>query len=226
MTSTIDDMLSDPLFQLNVMLWLAQPLPKGKNITPIFYNQGFYVYAIAPLLAPPPDVRASAIEAEVNIQERCRPDVILKSGEENKFVFTECKAASFGVDSSTAEQARSLLIVAGPRADEILGLPSDQDTRSLLAFLIPEDKRNSLRKTLKSLKEELAGKGLGPGDSSILALAASAGNLLIRMDVEAQKMFSLSEADNNFLTLEPDTDPRPLYFIPYDPDVLNDQKQD
>jgi hypothetical protein len=224
MTLKIDDLLQDPLFQLNVLLWLAQPLPEAKSdITPLFYNNGFSVYAIAPLLAPPLDVREAAKDANVNIQERCRPDVILENQIERKFVFTECKKASFSITSSTALQARSLLIVAGPRADEILGLPSNKGSKSFLAYLIPEGQKNLLGKTLKSLNAELADKGLGPGAYFILGLASSAGQVLIRMDKQAQTIFGLHEADNKFLTSEPDTDPRPLYFIPYDPDVFNDQ---
>ena len=53
MSPTTTDLVSDPLFQLNVLLWLTQPLPQGSALVPLLYQQGFTVYAISPALALP-----------------------------------------------------------------------------------------------------------------------------------------------------------------------------
>jgi len=164
------ELLKDPLFQLNVLLWLAQPLPDGNEITPLFYAKGFMVYAVALLVGPPPDLRLMAQEARISMQDRVRPDVVLALRSNHKFGFAECKKSSFGPTSSTAEQARSLLVVAGPRAAEVLGLDSGRVADSLLAFVIPENDREPLARTLANLHEELREKRLPAGRFSVLGL--------------------------------------------------------
>ena len=45
---TLPELVKDPVFQLNVLLWLAQPLPQAyQEIIPLFYGHGFDVYALA-----------------------------------------------------------------------------------------------------------------------------------------------------------------------------------
>ena len=43
----LSELIRDPIFQLNVLLWLAQPLPSGYGITSLLHSRGFDVYAIA-----------------------------------------------------------------------------------------------------------------------------------------------------------------------------------
>lgn len=219
MTSNPHEFIKDPLFHLNALLWLAQPVPEGGEITPLLYKKGFTVYAIGPRLAPPPDQLLVAQEAHISMQQSTRPDVVLTHKDDGKFGFTECKASSFGVTSSTANQARTLLVTAGPRAAEVLGLATDQVSASLLVFMIPENNRELLIQTLSDLAKELNGNGLPPGHFSVLGLSLSATDLSIVIDDLGSKFFTLPSGRSAFMKLEPDTDPRPLYFIPYDPDV-------
>lgn len=224
MTSTSNELVKDPLFQLNALLWLAQPLPAKSEVTPLLYNQGFTVYAIAPLLGPPPDVRLSAQEAGISMQDAVRPDVVLTREGDRKFAFAECKASSSAVRSSAA-QARTLFVVARPRAAEVLGLASGQVADSLLAFVIPENERQPLIQTLLSLRDELAEKKLRAGRFSVVGLVLSDTDVSIVINDSASAFFALPAGTNPFMKREPDTDPRPLYFIPYDPDVVRPQSE-
>jgi hypothetical protein len=225
MTPKPSDLLKDPLFQLNSLLWLAQPLPHGHEITPLFYQQGFAVYAIAPLLAPPPNVRLAAQEAQISMQERVRPDVVLVNESNHKFATTECKASSFSPTSSTAEQTRALLVVAGPRAAEVLGLTSGQVSASLLGFVTPESDRELMSQTLAILYEELRKQELPAGPSSVLGLALTDTDVSIFIDETGSGFFMLPSGNLRFMKHESDTDPRPLYFIPYDPDIEQTQQE-
>ena len=54
---------------------------------------------------------------------------------------------------------------------------------------------------------------------TILALQADANDLSMIIDDAGAAFFSLESGSNPIMRLESDTDPRPLYFIPYDPDV-------
>ena len=225
MNPSIDALLKDPLFQLNAVLWLTRPLPSGERISPILHTKGFSVYAIAPLLGPPPEVRLAAEEAGVRMQERLRPDVVLTHEATGKFAFLECKAHSFGTDSSTSEQARGLLVVAGPKCAEVLALAPHQVSGSLLTFVTPESHREQLGQTLSALVQELQDHGLPAGPSSVLGMAADDSNICLVTDDDACEFFSLPSGCHAFLKREEGTDPRPLYFIPYDPDVAQSEEE-
>lgn len=225
MAPIVDELLRDPLFQLNAVLWLTQPLPGISDTIPLFYRSGFTVYAIAPLLALPPDLRLAAQNEELRIKERIRPDVVLAQELEKKFGFTECKAETFSPESSTADQARSLLLIAGPRAADVLGLTRSQVSESLLIYLIPEGSRQLLTDTLTALRQELDEVGLPISQFSIFGFMASDIAVSIKVDSLGSKFLSIPVGTHLFLQREPDTDPRPLYFIPYDPDVEQSRQE-
>jgi len=213
------DLVQDPLFQLNVLLWLAQPLPEKSDIRPVLHQQGFSVYAIAPALPVPLDLRLAAQRANIAVQESVRPDVVLAREKDRQFVFTECKASSFGPASATAEQAGAFLLVAGPRAPEVLGLTPAQVGDSLLAYLTPDSQRAALNATLTQLADTLARQQLPPGRFCLWGLSVTPTDLTVVMDRTGSDYVSLPEGSHRVMPLQPDTDPRPLYFIPYDPDV-------
>ncbi len=225
MISEPNELLKNPLFQLNVLLWMAQPLPEDYGITPLLYRRGFTVYAIAPLLPLPPDVRLATEQVQMSVQAGARPDVVLTQESARKFAFAECKASSFGPTSSTAEQARTLLIVAGPRAAEVLGLASGQVTDSLLTFVIPDDQRGPLAQTLADLHNELGDNRLPVGQFSLLGLLLADTDIEIVLDELGSCFFTLASGATPFMKLEEETDPRPLYFIPYDPDVGQSEQE-
>jgi hypothetical protein len=198
---------------------MTQPLPGGGDIEPLLYERGFAVWAIAPPLAPPPDLRLRAQDRGVVLQAAVRPDVIAASQTAGRFAVTECKASSFGAESSNAEQARSLLIVGGPRCSEVLGISDRAVSETVVAFLMPEDQRDAFSPTLSELDDRLTKAQLSPGPSCILGLRATATGIVVVSDVRASAFFGLPRGPVKFLGVEKDTSPAPLYFIPYDPTI-------
>lgn len=225
MRSTPDEVARDPLFQLNSLLWLAQPLPHGSQITPLLHTRGFRVYAIAPLLALPPDLRLAVQQAGLAVQQGARPDVVLAKEDEGKFALTECKGRSFGPDSSSAEQARVLLLFTGARAAEVLALDPTQVRDARLVVLIPEKEAALLRPTLEALRSELEQEALPVGEFLELGLEVTSTEVRLLIDAQASGFFGLPEGPAAFLKREPDTDPRPLYFIPFDPDLQQEEEE-
>jgi hypothetical protein len=225
MTSNPNELIRDPLFQLNALLWLVQPLPSGTEITPLFYKKGFEVYSIALQLGPPLDVILLAQESNIAIQERLRPDIILVDKTSKKYAFIECKKSSFGPASDTSEQARTLLIISGIRAGEVLGLAAEKKINAIPLFALPEDERSSLVHTLDMLFRELKEKRIPAAKPSTLGLCLIDDNLCIVIDKLGSRMFGVPVGNNAFMKCEADTDPRPLYFIPYDPDVGSSEEQ-
>ena len=133
----LPELIRDPIFQLNVLLWLAQPLPSGDAITPLLHSRGFDVYALALRLSLPPDLLLVMRNGGFEVQVGVRPDIILAKESSGKFAITECKGSSFGNRSSTAHQARTLLALAGPRCHEVLGLQPQAVRESTLTYLLP-----------------------------------------------------------------------------------------
>ena len=219
MNSIENNPTRDPLFQLNMILWLAQPLPINASIKPLLYNKGFMVHAISPLLTVPPDVRIAAQEAQVVLQDVVCPDVVLSNEINRKYSIFECKASSFSPSSSTAKQARSLFVVSGSRAAEVLGLVSDQVSESLLIFGTRESERNRFEPSLNSLFSEIQAKRLPAGQFSILGFLFAGTDISVNTDNKGAMFFGIQAGINKLAEHEPDTDPRPLYFIPYDPDI-------
>jgi hypothetical protein len=219
MSPGFSDLIGDPLFQLNMVLWLAQPLPEAAPITPLFHERGFDVYAIAPLLPIPPDVLLAATDTHLAIQSGVRPDVVLVNLEESKYAFTECKKSAFGPASSTADQARSLLLLAGPRSHEILGLVPGQVSKALLEYMVPENAVQPLGLSLEVLQRDLRERSFPTGDYCVFGISLNENNLSLTVDQVGGTFFNIAPGQNPFMEREPDTDPRPLYFIPFDPDV-------
>jgi len=171
------------------------------------------------------DLRLAARQAQITMHDLVRPDVVLTHEGDRKFAFTECKASSFGPTSSTAEQARSLLLVAGPRAAEALGLAPGDISESLLAFVIPHDEQKLLGPTVSNLRGELERNKLPPAHSSFLGLQLTDTDVSVVINDLGSAFFALPAGANAFMKREPDTDPRPLYFIPYDPDVVQSEQE-
>ena len=232
MNPSPEGLIADPIFQLNALLWLAQPLPEDSDaerlgvapldIKPLLYRQGFGVYAIAPLLPTPIDLRLAARNAGLDVQDSVRPDVILQRPRDDRFLLVECKATSFGPDSTSAEQARALLLLSGPRLAEVL---PDRVQAALLAYALPEGHREKLTGTLDNLSGQMAAVDLPAGPFSVLGLLAGESSLDLVLDERAGALLGLAAGGHVFIKQEPDQDLRPLYFIPYDPDVTQSEEE-
>ena len=221
MNPVLNELERDPLFQLNVVLWMAQPLPSGLEgqPQPLLYSRGFTVYAVGPLLALPPAVRLAVVDSGVDTQESAAPDVVLARQRDGRFAFVECKGGWFGVESSTARQARALLIMAGPAAADVLGLQADGISEAMLSLISSEEDRGKLGDTLHDLGRELSQAHFRVGPSDVLGLRTDGGNVSIEVHGAAGEFYGLALGSHELLKLEPETDPRPLYFVPFDPDV-------
>jgi len=109
--------------------------------------------------------------------------------------------------------------MAGLRAADVLGLDASQVKDSIVGYVVPEAQKPALEPTLTALTGELSGHGLPAGRATVLGLQAKAQELTVSFDAAGSAFFSLSAGNHPVMKLEPDTSPRPLYFIPYDPDL-------
>lgn len=227
MTQKVEQLCGDPLFQLNLAIWLAQPIPKSFSIRPIFYESGFSIYSVGLLLALPPDLRLDIKKHALDCQDGAKPDLILATDSREKLCILECKRASFGVGSSTAKQSRTLMLLSGPVVSEVMAVGQQVSAQGILVYLTKTDQMIDLQKTLKELSREISVTKLKTGEYGCLGIRSNEKAILIEYFDELKTLMNFSDASPlEIISLEDDADPRPLYFIPYDPSVFNEQSED
>ncbi|MBE0478315.1 hypothetical protein IBX65_04255 [Candidatus Aerophobetes bacterium] len=227
MNLNIDDLCKDPLFQLNLAIWLAQPqLSQYSCIYPLFYKSGLNIYSIGPLLALPPDIRLVVTE-KINCQNAVRPDLILETQGKKKFCVLECKSSSFGSDSSAASQARTLLLIAGPVLSEVLAIGKRGENKGILCYFIGPNNIELMERTLEDLERGIKEKAnLESGNYGCFQIRSSQSEIILEYPEKTKRFLNLMDKSPiKVIQFEEDTDPRPLYFIPYDPNI-NQTKQE
>jgi hypothetical protein len=147
-------LLSDPVFQLNTMLWALEELPDAGQIHPVLRNAGYYINAIGRRVVTPPDPVSRQALAQLTGKELspARPDLWLKHQTDVVDPIVELKARGFSPRSSTAIQALKLLASAadleaslgggGTQPGHVLYLTVSQDAADLAETL------NQLQATL------------------------------------------------------------------------------
>lgn len=220
MKERLEQLCSDPLFQINLAIWLAQPKPESLSVRPVLYQSGFRIFSIGPLLSLPPDIRLITKESNIECQGGAKPDLILEADNRSKLLILECKKSSFGGSSSTSGQARTLLLLSGPIVSEVLAIGRRSSAQGGLCYLTRSDQVAKLEDTLALLVQELQKANLDSGDYGCLGIGSNDNAILLTYSDNMKSLLGFqNKSPIDILSFEEDTDPRPLYFIPYDPNV-------
>lgn len=227
MNLNINDLCKDPLFQLNLAIWLTQPQPLERfYVYPVFYESKLNIYSIGPLLALPPDIRI-AVKDKINCQDSVRPDIILEMQGKRLFCILECKSSSFGPESSNTNQARNLLLISGPIFPEVLAIGNRGEYECTLCYFIGANSVELMEKTLKILEDEIRDKtNLATGNFGCFGIKPSKSAIVLEYSERVKTLFNLKfYPEREIIRFEQDTDPRPIYFIPYDPNLEQTEEE-
>lgn len=219
--NNIDEIIGDHLFQLNLILWLTQPIGINIGLRAILAESSYSVYSISPSLALPIPMRERIREKNITAQDGCSPDIILKRKISDLFVLIECKKQSFGVESSTSEQARTMLLLEGQVLAEALALSSTSRVGSVVTYATKDDQKLLIKNTCDILMSEIKSAGFRSNDACCIGIKHDSENsIYINVDVDDSNRLNIIESGViKVIEGQPDTDPRPLYFIPLDPSV-------
>lgn len=222
--NNINKLCDDPLFQLNLAIWLAQPQPSTYfYVFPLFHDAKLSIYSIGPLLALPPDIR---LVVSSDYQEGARPDLILKKEGEKKFCILECKKSSFGPNAEQARQARTLLLIAGPIISEVLGVGSRGQNEGILCYFSGSNQIEMMENTLRSLAQEIRNLELESGSYGCFGIKAEQLTILLEYSEQIKAFLNLkNDSPVEIIRFDENTDPRPLYFIPYDPNIQQTKEE-
>jgi hypothetical protein len=214
----------DNLFQLNCLIWASFPQPVGAPVTPVLRNAGYALFRIEqPLDASVAELaRFRETSAALQIQPNPVVDVVFHNTKNNTYTLTECKPSSFGVDSEWSPQARGLIVAGGNLSSRlgVGGKPAGE-----LCYLVPEEDVQSVDATLIELCNQVGGLSFitcptGPFGLSIKEDGIYIG--LLNPPKGTAQMPLKFVPEQKVLEIEPGQDPRPLYVIPWIPDVQDD----
>src|SRR2546425_5240139 len=204
-------LIRDPVFQLNLLLWMAkeQP-PQGYVVRPLFFEYGFgFIYIENPFKFPQ-ETLAAIESSSQNISKEPEPELLLGRRVDNIALYFEAKADSFSTASTNAKQARGHLLAVGPAFAEVM-----TPYRScLLCYVIPEEKCELMRECLTDLSTELLKERLQPGPHSSHGLAVRGQDLHYSWDDVFRQYVGVGTNSSIVMSgLKEDTDPSPLFII-------------
>lgn len=212
-----DALIRDPVFQLNLLVWMAKDQPaEGYRVRPLFSQQGFQLMYIQQPFALPERTQQAIAGADLDISVKPEPELLLQRSTDQRALYLEAKANSFGPDSTTARQGRGHLLACGPAFAEVM-----QPLReALLCYVLPADKCGPMTDCLAALSAELRGKSLAPGEHSAHGLAVSGTDLVYAVDEQFRQFAGVPELSLAVMHhLDPDTDPSPLLLVYSDEDL-------
>jgi hypothetical protein len=224
---TAADLIGDPLYQTNLVLWMLQP-STGVPVRPVLYDAGFRLRDIERELPLPIALSASLKDDAIPCSNPVTPDVILKNSD-RQFVAMECKATMFGSeahggsDGSQIRQARSLLLQVPAVLAEGLALQAIDVLASNVIYLSRYDPIIDQTEGLSEIAASLNDRAYATSPFGLLGLVVSSGSVAIRTAGTNGTLPGLLNAHITSAAVaiqdsaSDDEDPRPLYFLPWMP---------
>jgi len=212
----------DNLFQLNILVWASFPQPLGAPIIPALRNFGYILWAIEKPLDASVAEKARLAKTTVEISPNPVVDVVLHHDENCTYILIECKPSSFGVSSDRTPQARGI-IVAGGNVASRLGVGGKPVSE--VCYLVPTDDAQSTDTTLVALQEEVSNQGLAVCPTGAIGLSIKSDGAYLNAlnnPKGTAKMPSKLISEQRVISINEEQDPRPLYVIPWIPDIQDD----
>lgn len=220
----IEKLVKDPVFHLNLLLWMTMEQPLDSfRIYPFFSQHGFRIIYIEKPFMLPEEIQARIMGSGLDISGNPEPELILGNQTGKKALYFEAKANAFSPGSSNCKQARAHLIACGPAFSEVMA-PLEL---ALLCYLVPDESRNPMFECLRYLSDELDERGLHTGSFSCGGLKIDDNRLVYTWDESFKKYLNIKE-DSILLMrdLENDIDPSPLILLFSDEDCPNTKDRD
>jgi hypothetical protein len=221
----IETLLKDPVFQLNLLIWMTKDQPKESyRVRPLFHIHGFEIIYIEMPFPFPEQTASDLIQSGLDISHEPEPEMILGRKSDYRALYIEAKANSFGTSSiKNCRQARAHLVASGPAFGEVF-TPYDS---CLLCYVTPNQARSNMSECLSALTEELRAKALPIGPFSAHGLARDGTKVVYSWDQAFKSHVGIREDSVPILDeVADDTDPSPLILVFSGEDCSNDSLRD
>ena len=224
--SNESELLSDPVFQLNVFLWALQDHPDEVQIRPVLRQAGYYLNSIGRrVLMPDDDAALAALRELTGSSGRAssRPDLWLSHSTDPVHPIIELKAHGFSPTSSNRTQALKLIAAAADLAPS-LGEPEKRQGHVIYATTGVDADR--LSSTLRVLAQELDSVRVATAPTGVIGLSMESEGVAISSPDPSELPSPLAQAlrgHSVVLERDGDNDPQPLYFVPWMPGIKDSQ---
>lgn len=222
-----EDWIRDPVFQLNLLVWMSKEQPKEAYcVRPVFHEAGYDWMAIEQPFRFPVET-AKRIEeinekGEIRIHSHPEPELVVKRSRDQSALYFEAKSNSFGAASTTSSQGRGHLVAAGPAFAEV-NAPLE---RAMLVYVVPDDVSDPMRACLQELADQLRAESIIPGDSAVDGLAAEEAAIHYCFDAPSRSVLGIGEPRIAIIEhISEGTDPSPLLLIYSDEDCPDDERR-
>lgn len=222
------DPSGDPLFQLNAVLWMLQPMPGDSSaVNPVLHYRGYAVRSMGQTLTADADLER-LLAVELDLRGAPAPDVLASAPAGDPWPIFECKKSSFSPDSSTSDQA-SKILARGADLSLTAGSPPGQRIGGCVVFVTREDEAALLQETLDQLRVTLEAAGVLPAPACTVGLMVEAGVGLRAHVASGTFPGAGGEALADDVIVVPAAGPeehaRSLYLVPFDPSVRQDDEE-
>lgn len=213
-----NDLLKDPLFQLNSVIWMLQPAAPDASWRPLLKNLGYSTYAISQSLRFPPDVKRRVVEWLGHSDSPCA-DVLAEPTTDRQWLAFECKANSFSTASTTSIQLKKYLIALSEIGSALALNNADAHTAELV-YVFPEGKSTAFVTTAATAAAEVEAQGFKSTHISTIELGAKSDGITIKFGGSTgySKLVAFTKPQV-YLACDDGMDPRPMYYVPWDPEA-------
>lgn len=220
--------LGDPLFQVNLSLWLTQPRPSaGLSPRPLLREAGYEVYQIEPSLALPLSVQTALGASKLPFSQSSEPDILFR-GPQGAILLWECKRSLFGYAPPNNErehkQARTFLLATSALLESALGLPPGRVRATHLNYCAMRKEGTPQFAGVQAIAGELQAAKFAITSSSAFLLFVENQALCLVVEpglatLPAPLQTAVGSSPCELLKVgDEKTDPRPLYYYPWMPD--------
>jgi len=220
---TAAEVVADPIGQLNLMLWMTQPLPGECPVRPVLKEAGYRLMAIGPAMPLLPDLRERLQVKGLACRVEPEPDLLLTRDDGQEYLMLECKRTMFGADSSTAEQARGLVLQTGEQFNTVVGLPVAAATTAGLVYVSEHCDSPNPADGLNQIREELEGAGFPVAPAGVTCLQARDDGIYLIDEYQPgtipEPLYGIVRAGIKVQEIVEGEEAMPLLLIPWDPNV-------
>lgn len=219
-------LVSDPVFQLNVLLWALEDLPDVTAVRPVLRTAGYELESLGRrLLVPADEPTVSALRDIASPTDRspCHPDLCIDNQDDPVTLVVELKSHGFSQDSSNVRQAAKLIVASH---DLSASYAETQPRPGHVVYGTVESDAARLAETLQALSESLASRGVSAAPTAAVGISIDDGGARLSTsspsDLPAPAQRAL-ETPATVLHRHGEDDIRPLYVIPWIPGIEGTQ---
>lgn len=202
---------------------MLQPSPKFPNaINAVLHHVGYSVRALGPKMSAPAGIEKELAEKFELPPGVPAPDVLANAPNGAPLPAFECKASSFGTESTTSNQARKLL-ARSVDLSLVVGAAPGKTVPGAVVYVTRAAQTSALVDTLAELRAEFEERDMASAPGSVIGISNPPGEGVTVEFAGGQLPGPAGDVLSTRQVIIPavgeDEVARPLYLVPYDPGV-------